>query len=414
MDSFDFTSLDNEEDEQTESESKDLDFELGQQDTGHIEQGTSNATNPRRFLYGIISSGAFLKFVASVTGIWLGSKCCTLISILITTPLLVFVLIGESVEVFFCSKSKTHFNDTFCAKTRGYADLSIARDQDQDHVYQLLRFLTVAIQVCCFLAMIISVRRSRKPQALSLEKAYKLVKPAEWVIVNVQLIGFLLLLMTSKVLNFCCSLKKPCQTCDPLGAAFHAVLSVALWLTVVSCQVYAMAVKGAMAQAHEGNEQILKMESGTVNDAIEIHQRFCKIGMHTIKTFHTWFLLNSSCYFWLTVYLLVVFLVQAQQLDSWTVFYHISVLLFYSLFAFLHPWLTAARLTRTYGRLTRKLNTTFQWEPNHPFNKRSNLDSFLLYAANTQCQFSHITCSSSLPYISVFLALCGLGLRYFQ
>ena len=331
-------------------------------------------------------------------------------------PLVLFVLIGESLIVFFCRNNAMHYNDTFCGKTRGYVNLSAYPDHNQDRVFELVRFLSVAAQLFCFVAMSISVRKSRfKSQALSLEQAYKLVKPAEWVVINVQLLGFLILLMTSNLLNFCCSPDGTCDlSCDPWGAVFYTLLSFILWLTVVSCLIYAIVVKGAIAQAHQGNEQITEMEGGTVNDAIEIHQRFCKIGMHTIKMFHVWFLLNSACYFWLIVYLLLMVLLPGHGLDSWIVFYHFSVLLSYSLFAALHPWLTAARLTRTYGKLTRKLNTTFQWKANHPFNERSQLDSFLLYAANTQCQFSQITCSSSLPYISVILALCGLGIRYFQ
>ena len=218
---------------------------------------------------------------------------------------------------------------------------------------------------------------------------------------NIQLLGFLVLLLTSNLLNFCCSSNGSCSSCDPFGAIFYALLSVMLWLTVVSCQVYATIVNGAIAQANQGNDQTIEMESSTGNDVIEIHQRFCKIGMHTIKMFHVWFLLNSACYFWLIVHALVIFLLPAQRPDSWTVFYHFSVFLFYSLFAFLHPWLTAARLTRSYAKLTKKMNTTFQWKPKHPFNERSNLDSFIIYAANTQCQFSQITCGSlSSIYIS--------------
>lgn len=415
MDSFDFTGLENEESDQVEFESKDIDFELGQQ--GHIHQHEGNATPTRRDFYRIISSGSYLKSVASVAGIWQSSnRCCAFVSILILMPLVLLVLIGESLIVFVCKKNTKHYNDTFCGKTRGYVNLSASPDHGQDRVFELARFLSVAAQVFCFVAMCISMRKSRfKSQALSLEQAYKLVRPSEWVVVNVQLLGFLILLMTSNVLNFCCSLGGMCdRSCDPWGAIFYALLSIMLWLTVVSCLIYATAVKGAIAQAHHGNEKIMEMEGGTVNDAIEIHQRFCKIGMHTIKMFHVWFLLNSACYFWLIVYLLIMVLLPGLKLDSWIVFYHFSVLLFYSLFAALHPWITAARLTRTYGKLTRKLNTRFQWKPNHPFNDRSKLDSFILYAANTQCQFSQITCSSSLPYISVILALCGLGLRHFQ
>lgn len=158
----------------------------------------------------------------------------------------------------------------------------------------------------------------------------------------------------------------------------------------------------------------MDLDEGTVNDAIEIHQRICRTSMRTIKLYHTWFLINSACYFWLIGYVTVVFLTQSSHMHSWSMFYHLSVCGVYCLFVFLHPWLTAANLARANSKLTRKLNTTLQWKSNHPFCDRSKLDSFLLYASNTQCQFSQITCSSSLPYISLFLALCGLGLKYFH
>ena len=102
MDSLVFTGLENEEDEQIETESKDVEFELGQK--GHIQRVGSNATTARRFLsvlYGIISSGSCLKSVASMAGIWQSSNCWSLASIVLTIPLLLLVLIGESVIVFF-------------------------------------------------------------------------------------------------------------------------------------------------------------------------------------------------------------------------------------------------------------------------------------------------------------------------
>jgi len=411
MDTFDFTGLENAEDGQMEhegTEGKEINFVLEQR--GQIKRG-GNATT-RRVLYKVISSGTPLKCVASAAGLWVGSQWLSLASIILTLPLALFVLIGEAVIVFFCKQNAKHFNDAFCRKTReDLFDLSV----EEYDVYQFLRFLAVAAQVCCLVALKISVRRScYKSQALPLEQAYKLVKPKKWVVVNVQLIGFLILLTTSNLLNFCCSSKGSCDNCDPIGAVFYTLFSIVLWFTVIVCLVYGTVINGAIAQAQKGNEQITEMEGGTVNDAIEIHQRFCKIGMHTIKVFHAWFLLNSACYFWLIVYLVVVFLTQAAHMQSWFMFYHMSVCGLYCVFAFLHPLLTTASLTRTYSKLTRKLNTTLQWKPNHPFNDRSKLDSFILYASNTQCQFSQITCSSSLPYISLFLALCGLGLKFFQ
>ena len=147
MDSFDFTGLENEEKDQVEAvESKDIDFELGQR--GHIQQHNSNAITIRPFLYGIISSGSFLKSVASVAGIWQSSNRWSFVSIFISMPLVLFVLIGESIIVFFCEKNAKHYNDTFCGKTRGYVN-STDPDHNQDRVFELVRFLSVAAQVFC-------------------------------------------------------------------------------------------------------------------------------------------------------------------------------------------------------------------------------------------------------------------------
>ena len=408
MDSFDFTGLENAADGQVENEGKDINFALEHE--GQIQR--AKTTTPRRLVYRIISSGSLLKCVASAAGLWTGSKYWNFVSILVTLPLILLVLVGEAVAVFFCKQGSVHINNTFCRKTGG--DLSDLPVKEYE-IYQYLRFLGVAVQVFCFVAMGLSVRRSRyKSHALPLEQAYKIVKPKKWIVVNFQLTGFFILLVTSNVLNFCCSSKGVCDNCDPIGAIFNALWSIVMWLTVIACLVYATVINGAIAQAQKSKEQIIEMEGGTVNDAIEIHQRFCKIGMKTIKVYQSWFLLNSACYFWLIVYVVIVFLTQSTHMQSWPTFYHLSVCGLYCVFAFLHPWLQAASLTRTYSKLTRKLNTNLQWKPNHPFIDRSKFDSFMLYASNTQCQFSQITCSSSLPYISLFLALCGLGLKFLQ
>ncbi|XP_068708383.1 uncharacterized protein [Montipora capricornis] len=412
MTSSDFTGLviNTDEDGNLENEDKEASFVLAEE--GDVRECEGYGTTLQRCLFRIISSGALLKYVASASSLWVGSKWWSLVSVLLTLPAILIALIGEAVVVFYCEKEdEMKSNSTFCRKTRGdLRDLSV----DEYHVYQFLRFLAVGAQVFCFAAMCISTQRSRrKPQILSLEEAHNLVKRKKWVVVNFQLVGFFILLVTSNVLNFCCSSKGACS-CDAVGAMFYVIWAIVLWLGVLSCLVYATVINGAIAQAKQGYQQILDMDSGTVNDAIAIHQRICKISMQTIRLYHTWFLINSACYFWLIGYVAIVFLTQSTHMHSWSIFYHLSVCGVYCLFAFLHPWLSAARLTRAYSKLTRKLNTNFQWKPNHPFSDRSKLDSFLLYASNTQCQFSQITCSSSLPYISLFLALCGLGLKFFQ
>jgi len=174
MDTFDFTGLENAEDGQMEhegTEGKEINFVLEQR--GQIKRG-GNATT-RRVLYKVISSGTPLKCVASAAGLWVGSQWLSLASIILTLPLALFVLIGEAVIVFFCKQNAKHFNDAFCRKTReDLFDLSV----EEYDVYQFLRFLAVAAQVCCLVALKISVRRScYKSQALPLEQAYKLVKP---------------------------------------------------------------------------------------------------------------------------------------------------------------------------------------------------------------------------------------------
>ena len=370
-----------------------------------------NNAVPQRFLFKVISSGLFFKCIARMWGLWPGSKCLSVVSTFSSLCLVFFALLGESVVVFACKHGSEHFNDSFCVETRRDVDLS----SEEYKAHQFLRFLAVLAQALCFVVMCISIRRRPFAQeALPLEQAYKLVKPERWVVINGQLFGFLALMITSDLLNFCCSADGTCAQCYAKVIIFYAVLSIVLWLTIVSCFVFATVINGLVVAAKQCSEQILEMECGTVNDAIEIHQRFCNTAIFSVKRFHVWFLLNSACYFWLTVYLVIIYLSQGGNTKSWSSSFQMSVLFVYSMFSFLHPWLTASRLTTAYGKLTRMLNATCHWKPSHPFNDRSQLDSFVLYASNTQCRFSQITCSSSLPYISVFLALCGLGLRFFQ
>ena len=405
--------INNDEDEVRENGEKEDSFVLVQE--GEIKLKEDAANTLQRLLFKIISSGMLLKYVACISGLWVGSHLWSFLSVLFTIPIMMMSLIGEAVIVFYCDKKsalKSNSTVTFCRKTRGdLRDLSV----DEYEVYQFLRFIAVVAQVVCFVSMCISVRRSRyKSEVLSLDEAHSLVKRKKWLSVNFQLIGFFILLVTSNLLNFCCSSEGPCSSCDGVGAMLSILWAIVLWLTVISCLVYATVINGAIAQAKQGNQQIMDLDEGTVNDAIEIHQRICRTSMRTIKLYHTWFLINTACYFWLIGYVAVVFLTQSSHMHSWSMFYHLSVCGVYCLFVFLHPWLTAANLARANSKLTRKLNTTLQWKSNHPFCDRSKLDSFLLYASNTQCQFSQITCSSSLPYISLFLALCGLGLKYFR
>ena len=413
MSSFDATTLviNNDEDEVRESGEKEASFVLVEEDEIKLKEDAANTL--QRLLFKIISSGTLLKYVACISGLWVGSRLWSFLSLLFTIPIIMMSLIGEAVIVFYCDKkSAPKSNSTFCHKTKG--DLRYL-SVDEYEVYQFLRFIAVVAQLVCFVSMWVSVRRSRyNSEVLSLDEAYNLVKRKKWVSVNFQLIGFFILLVTSNLLNFCCSSEGPCSSCDGVGAMLSTLWAIVLWLTVISCLVYATVINGAIAQAKQGNQQIMEMDEGTVNDAIAIHQRVCRTSMRTIKLYHTWFLINSACFFWLIGYVAVVFLTQSSHMHSWSMFYHLSVCGVYCLFVLLHPWLTAASLARAYSKLTRKLNTTLQWKSNHPFCDRSKLDSFLLYASNTQCQFSQITCSASLPYVSLFLALCGLGLKYFH
>ena len=138
MDSFDFTGLENAADSQVENEGKEINFVLEHE--GQIQRGKTST--PRRLVYSIISSGSLLKCVASAAGLWTGSKYWNFVSILVTFPLIVLVLIGEAVAVFFCKQDSVHINNTFCHKTGG--DLS-----DLGYPSRNMRF----INICDFLVL---------------------------------------------------------------------------------------------------------------------------------------------------------------------------------------------------------------------------------------------------------------------
>lgn len=153
MTSSDFTSIviHSDEDGYLENEDKDASFVLAKE--GEVREFEGYGVMLQRCLFRIISSGALLKYVASASGLWVGSKWWSLVSVLLTLPAILIALIGEAVVVFYCEKEdEMKSNSTFCRKTRGdLRDLSV----DDYHVYQfcdfsLLELKYFALPRCAF------------------------------------------------------------------------------------------------------------------------------------------------------------------------------------------------------------------------------------------------------------------------
>ncbi|XP_032236552.1 uncharacterized protein LOC116617732 [Nematostella vectensis] len=357
----------------------------------------------------VIQSGALLKFVAIAFGLWHPLGWWSIPSIVITLPLCLSVCVGEALIVYRCRLDSPYINDTFCNLVAEDSDVP----RKQFDFNQFIRFAIATSQVFCYLMMSYCVRRltvNKKRQILQPPSALELVKKSSWGAMNLILLGFLFLPCTALLLQKCCPTGE-CFPCRPAVIIWYLLLSLVLWLTVVSCLVFSTEVQGLVALAKQCNERILTIEADSINCYIAIHQDLCCSISDTISAYRKWLAVNTASHFWLICYFAIVLLTSFNDFVAWTGNYFICVLLAYSLFVAIHPWVITAKLSQEFNSLVRKLNTTTKWSPRHIFNNRSTLNDFVQYALNTQCQFSQISCSTALPYLSIFLALCGLGLR---
>lgn len=107
--------INNDEDEVRENGEKEGSFVLVEE--GEIKLKEDAANTLQRLLFKIISSGMLLKYVACISGLWVGSHLWSFLSVLFTSPIMMMSLIGEAVIVFYCDKKsalKSNSTVTFC------------------------------------------------------------------------------------------------------------------------------------------------------------------------------------------------------------------------------------------------------------------------------------------------------------
>ena len=275
-------------------------------------------------------------------------------------------------------------------------DVSIAASQMAGHI--LLLFCV------CF--------QSRRPYSLTLCNAYESVSSRDWGVINVQIAVYFLLA------NLLSTLADPSLV--PLTLTILATIALNVMASFgTGCWLFAMMAVALETYAENCFTRISQLQSGTIDDVIDIHERLCKHVFETVSGLKFWFIVHWFSY-WIAcmIYILNIELRINMQKDDKTYFdmFRYVILLLIVLYSFICPCFYASRVTSACRNIISRLNKTrtCDWSPDHPFYCRATLDSFIFYAERRECGFKigQITFNSRLVWVSFFLSFCGFVVKF--
>ena len=182
---------------------------------------------------------------------------------------------------------------------------------------------------------------------------------------------------------------------------------------------FAMMAAALETYAENCFSRILQLQSGTIDDVIDIHERLCKHVFETVSGLKFWFVAHWFSY-WIAciIYILNIELRINTKIDSYSQYnmFRYVMLLLIVLYSFICPCVYASRVTSACRNIISRLNKTRtrDWSPDHPFYCRATLDSFIFYAERRECGFKigQITFNSMLAWISFFLGFCGFVVKF--
>ena len=185
------------------------------------------------------------------------------------------------------------------------------------------------------------------------------------------------------------------------------------------CWLFAMMAAALETYAENCFSRILQLQSGTIDDVIDIHERLCKHVFETVSGLKFWFIVHWFSY-WIAciIYILNIELRINTKIDSYSQYnmFRYVMLLLIVLYSFICPCVYASRVTSACRNIISRLNKTRtrDWSPDHPFYCRATLDSFIFYAERRECGFKigQITFNSMLAWISFFLGFCGFVVKF--
>ena len=367
-------------------------------------------------LYRFPYSGTLLKCGALAFGFWEPRKgFCAAFAVSFIAVDLYFMLATTS-EAFICPNVPgTKLKPLFCAdenattNTTRQAHLLLVLENLNFN--NLLSFTVKLSQLVSHLFFFWTVMFSiKKAQALTQEKAMMLVKPRDWLHLNVQ-ITIAALAAVSPAIAYC------------LGSEHTAIFSVSMAFFViqmlaslVSIWLFVMVTFALESCIRSCKEEIIVQCEAEIDDIIKIHKRLCNQVFNVSAAFQNWFVVHWITFAITAVFLmadLVVFVKNMFSSAFDATFVIVQVVGY--VYLFVYPCYSAASVTAKCKQLLCDINmmTNDEWSMNSPFQYRRNLNEFIQYADYANCGYKigNVNFGSNLAWFSTLLTLCGLGLR---
>ena len=252
---------------------------------------------------------------------------------------------------------------------------------------------------------------------LSLASAKAKVSRREWLFINVMFI------ICSTTITIASALRISIVESSKMrfyGTFGSGVLIVYLTAFICTC-VFVVLTCAMSSLVDVCFNEICSMSHATLDKIIALHQKLCGQLATASQILAPWFLVHwlmfgANC--------IAVFAFDSMHFEflthkfsgAPTVFMAVAFVLNFALF--LVPCVFASRVTWKCEALLFKLNnmTARDWNEEHPFCERTNVNAFLFYAERSKCGFlvRNITFGSSGTWISALLGLLGLGIRFVQ
>ena len=349
-------------------------------------------------------SGRLTRALLFAVGLWNPTQGKRLIISVLFISISSFVQYGLVTTSYFgtttfmtsWSTSLPHFDKMESEERVAYAlGICIALSQIVGHI--LLLFCV------CF--------QSRRPYSLTLCNAYESVSSRDWGVINVQIAVYFLLA------NLLSTLADPSLV--PLTLTILATIALNVMASFgTGCWLFAMMAVALETYAENCFTRISQLQSGTIDDVIDIHERLCKHVFETVSGLKFWFIVHWFSY-WIAciIYILNIELRINLQIDytHFDVYRYVALFLIV-LYSFICPCFYASRVTSACKNIISRLNKmrTRDWSLDHPFYCRATLDSFIAYAERRECGFKigQITFNSRLVWVSFFLSFCGFVVKF--
>ena len=330
---------------------------------GQQTESEENLTSPA-----FCCSGRLTRALLFAVGLWNPTQGKRLIISVL------FIIIGSFVQYTLVSTGYFGTIWLVIPSNFPYPSFETIKGREETNVAIALNVCIAVSQMASHILLLFCVCfQSRRPYSLTLCNAYESVSSRDWGVINVQIVVYFLLANLLAIIS---------ESDLYWGLILTIIILCVMASFGTGCWLFAMMSAALETYAENCFIQISQLQSGTIDDVIDIHERLCKHVFETVSGLKFWFVAHWFSY-WIAciIYILNIELRINTKIDSYSQYnmFRYVMLLLIVLYSFICPCVYASRVTSACRNIISRLNKTRtrDWSPDHPFYCRATLDSFI-------------------------------------